>query len=170
MSADLAAALAAGTLDFEVAPDTIWRTGFRAVPLANVRNAWMSSPELFLDPRIVPLVELKKFAILTQGARSGSGMRFGKWIEERGVASSRHVTSNSLVALVGLTIAAIGISYLPAQCFHGLVERGALRVVETDPPLPPVTCVLMFRDGQSASLSAAIARRARHCSHPIRWT
>lgn len=173
MSADLAAALAAGKLDFIVAPDTVWRPGFRAIPLATVQNAWMCSPELFLASHIVPLADLEKFCILTQGVRSGSGMRFGKWIEESGVAFSRHVTSNSLVALVGLTIAAIGISYLPAECFHGLVERGALRVIETDPPLPPVTYALMFRDGQSASVSAAIAaiaRRACDFSRPIRWT
>lgn len=172
MSGDLAQSLEAGALDFIVVPDSVWHAGFRSVPLASVQNAWLASPELFVGTGIIPLAALARLPILTQGMRSGSGMRFGKWIEESGVNFPRQVTSNSLVALVGLTVAALGVSYLPLPCFQGLVDRGALRVIETDPPLPAVPYALMFRSEESSNVVSAIvaiARRACDFATPVRW-
>lgn len=172
MSVDPVESLAIGKLDFIVVPDSFWRPGFKALPLANVRNAWMCSPELMYERGLMKLEDLAKFSILTQGNRSGPGLVFGKWLEERRVRFPRQITSNSLVALVGLTIAAIGISYLPFICFQGLIEAGSLRTIETDPPLPVVTYVVMFLGDEASNLVSTISGMARtSCdfTRPIRW-
>lgn len=161
MSVDLFQALNDGEVDFIVVPDAFWRPGFRRVPLMNVQNAWMCSPDLFLDRGVMRLEDLARYNILTQGGRSGSGLVFGKWLEERGIDFPRMITSNSLIALVGLTVAAVGVSYLPQRCFEGLVDQGKLRVIETDPPLPPVTYVAMFRAEVSNDLINSVSAIAR---------
>lgn len=166
------AVLRLDALRLAVAPDAFWRPGFKSMPRASVQNAWMCSQALFHDRGMVRLEELAKSSILIQGNRSGSGLVFGKWLEECGVTLPRLITSNSLVALIGLTIAAIGISYLPQRCFEGLIEQGKLRSVETDPPLPAVTYVAMFRGDESGNVISAISSIAHATcdfSHPIRW-
>jgi DNA-binding transcriptional LysR family regulator len=58
--------------------------------------------------------------------------------------------TDSLVALVGLTVAGLGISYLPRQCFEPLVTEGKLTIIQTTPALPPVTLVAnSFRNGHA---------------------
>ncbi len=81
MSVDLVESLTSGKLDFIVVPDSFWRPGFKAVPLANVQNAWMCSPELMYERGLMKLEDLAKFPILTQGTdrapawSSASGLR-----------------------------------------------------------------------------------------------
>ncbi|MFG1270702.1 LysR family transcriptional regulator [Xanthobacter versatilis] len=172
MSVDLVESLTNGKLDFIVVPDSFWRPGFKVVPLTNVQNAWMCSPELMYERGLMRIEDLAKFSILTQGGRSGSGVVVGKWLEECGVDFPRQIKSNSLVALVGLTMAAIGISYLPLRCFQALVDEGSLRIIETDPPLPTVTYVVMFRGDEAGSLVSTISNMARATcdfTRPIRW-
>ncbi len=172
MSQQLVENLRNGEADFIIVPDAFWQPGLKSFPLASVQNAWMCSPTLFSARGLVRLEELAEFNILTQGARSGSGLVFGKWLEECDISLPKLVTSNSLVALVGLTIASVGISYLPLRCFEGLVEQNRLRVVETDPALPPVTYVMMFRADESPNVVTTLCNLARStCDFgtPIRW-
>ncbi|SFM30333.1 LysR family transcriptional regulator [Methylobacterium pseudosasicola] len=171
-SVDLLVRLQNGSLDFIVVPNSVWQPGFQSTPLATVQNAWMCSPSLIHDRGVVPLANLAEFNILTQGKRSGSGLVMTKWLEERGVRLPPFVMSDSLIAQVGLTISELGISYLPIHCFDGLIERGTLRIVETDPPLPPVTYVALFRANETANVVSAISSIARSTcdfTRPIRW-
>ncbi|MFE1602164.1 LysR family transcriptional regulator [Methylobacterium sp. ID0610] len=171
-STDLFRRLRDGTVDFIIVPDSLWQPGFKSVPLARVANAWMCGPALIHERGIVRLADLVRFTLLTQGSRSGTGLVFGKWLEECGIVFPRLVTSNSLIAIIGLTVAEIGISHLPLRCFEGLIEQGRLRVVETDTPLPPVTYVAMFRGDESVNLISVIASICRATcdfSRPIRW-
>ncbi len=161
-----------GVLDFIVTPDVFRLPGFRSVALASVRSAWMCSPALLRDRGVVELAELAQFSILTQGNRSGSGVVFDQWLQSCGVSLPHMIQSNSLVAIVGLTLAEVGISYLPVRCFDGLIERERLRVVETNPPLPPITYVVTFRDTESSNTVESISRIAQstcNFSNPIQW-
>lgn len=160
------------TLDFIVTPDVFRQPGFRSVALASVRSAWMCSPVLFRDRGVVKLAQLAHFSILTQGNRSGSGVAFDQWLQACGVSLPHKIQSNSLVAIVGLMLAEIGISYLPDRCFDALIEREKLRVVETDPPLPPITYVVTFRETESPNTIEAISRITRstcNFTKPIQW-
>ena len=52
---------------------------------------------------------------------------------------------------------------LPRSCLSHMVTRGALRIVQTRPALPPVSYVALHRADQSHSLNADIARLAAQC-------
>ncbi|GJE16774.1 LysR family transcriptional regulator [Methylobacterium marchantiae] len=161
-----------GALDFIVTPDVFRKPGFRSVPLASVRSAWMCSPVLFRDRGVVELAALAQFSILTQGNRSGSGVVFDQWLQACGVSLPHKIQSNSFVAIVGLTLAEVGVSYLPERCFDGLIERERLRIIETNPPLPPITYVVTFRETESSNTVGSISRITQstcNFTNPIQW-
>lgn len=171
-SAGLVEQLRGGALDFVVVPDSFHEPGIESFPLANIQNHWLCSPTLIRHRGIMRLKDLAAYNILTQGDRSGSGIIFDKWMRQCGVEPPRVIRSNSVIALVGLTLAAIGVSYLPKDCFLGLIEQGRLQVIETDPPLPALSYVLAFRRDEHPHVVDAVTRIAQSTcdfSRPVRW-
>lgn len=161
MSRALHARLMDDEIDLIIIPEAFKDPKITGVRLADVANVWMASPALIRRPRrALTLAELARHTILTQGGRSGSGVFFRKWFESEGIVFERVLSSDSLVALVGLTVAGMGVSYLPKQCFMPLVEEGKLRVVPTRPALPAVPYVAMYRSDRPTDLAAAVARVA----------
>ena len=51
-----------------------------------------------------------------------------------------------------MTLAGIGISYLPRQCFQPLVDEGKLIIIPTHPILPPVPYVAMYANERSTQV------------------
>ena len=121
----------------------------------------MASPNLVPTSRTLGLEELGAYTILSQGTQSGSGLYLERWLKSTGTTFSRVLTSNSLIALVGLTLAGIGVSYLPRQCYQPLVETGKLRVISTRPLLPPVPYAAMYCNDQHSAFHAKVAELAR---------
>ncbi|WP_455287784.1 LysR substrate-binding domain-containing protein [Cupriavidus necator] len=58
--------------------------------------------------------ELTAHRLLTQDDRSGTGQLYNRWLRSIGVNTENAVLSNSVVALTGLTVSGMGISYLPS--------------------------------------------------------
>ncbi len=58
----------------------------------------------------------------------------------------RQITSNSLLRWSGLTTCRDRHQLFALQLFSGAYRGGSLRTIETDPPLPVVTYVVMFRE------------------------
>ena len=84
----------------------------------------MARPGLVKQRHTFTLEELAEHPILTQGGRSGSGLFFNKWLKSEGVVFPKVLSSDSLTALVGLTVAGLGVSYLPRRCFQPLIDEG----------------------------------------------
>jgi len=163
LSATLLDRLSAGTVDFIVVPGAPSSERFISTPLASVANAWMCVPELVPRKSAVPLSEISKFPLLTQGNLSGTGAAYGRFLQDNGVTVSKLLSSNNLVAQIGLTLSGIGVSYLPIACLKYLVDDGVLGVIKTDPPLPPVKYVAMYRADHAYSLNGEIAKLATEC-------
>jgi DNA-binding transcriptional LysR family regulator len=163
LSSTLLDRLSADTVDFIVVPGTPRSERFIATPLASVANAWMCVPELVPRKSAVPLAEISKFPLLTQGNLSGTGAVYGRFLQDNGVTMPKIFTSNNLVAQIGLTLSGIGVSYLPIACLKYLVDDGILGVIKTNPPLPPVEYVAMYRADHAYSLNGEIAKLASAC-------
>lgn len=52
--------------------------------------------------------------------KSGPGIIYGRWFEEAGFTPPRKLISNSIVALLSLTVSGGGISYFPESCLEPL--------------------------------------------------
>lgn len=158
------------TVDLIVIPDAFRHARITSLRLAEVHNSWMASPDLIRSQRTLSLDELGTYPVLSQGKSSGSGLYFDRWLKAEGVTFKRVLTSNSLIALVGLTLAGIGISYLPRQCFKPLVDDGKLTIVPTNPLLPPVPYVAMYRNDRASRFVETIAQlMAKICDFSVQY-
>jgi len=162
---DMARNLYEGLLDDEtdviVIPETFSAPEVTSVTLAQVQNEWMAAPGVVEGAgQTLRLEELSNYPILSQGLRSGSGLYFSKWMRNQGVVFPRQISSDSMTALLGLTIAGLGVSYMPKECFSSLINEGKLEVIHAEPALPPVPYAAMYRNDRPTSISQSVVELA----------
>ncbi|WP_427031378.1 LysR family transcriptional regulator [Halomonas sp. H2] len=147
-------------LDLIVVPDVFSDARFVTTPLGSVENVWMAAHGTVEGNNRLGLAEIAEFPVLTQGSQSGSGLIFERWFSEQGVRMRNLLVSNYLLAQVGLTLAGIGISYLPKHCFQFLVDRQMLQILNTTPDLPRVKYSALYRSDRHANINKTIVELA----------
>jgi len=160
MSRNLHEKLMDDLVDLIIIPDTFTAPEVTAVPLGIVENAWMAAPGMITQTGVLELAELAKYPILVQGKRSGSGLFVNKWLSAMGVDLPKVLSSDSLTAMLGLTAAGLGVTYLPLECFRPLVDEGKLTIIKTDPELPLVPYMAMYRNDRPSAFITEVASRA----------
>ncbi len=157
LSRNLHERLAEGRVDLIIVPEGLADPDMAVVPLARVRNAWMARPGLVTQPGPLTMHDLAAYPVLIQGRGSGSGLFFEKWFRAEGISLRRTLATDSLMAMVGLTIAGLGVSYLPRHCFAPLVRQGKLAIIGTEPRLPEVPYAAIYRMDRPSAFIAAVA-------------
>ncbi|CAD9223461.1 Transcriptional regulator, LysR family [Burkholderia cenocepacia] len=161
LTATLRDRLAADTIDLIVVPQIHATDAFTATVVGEVDNAWMCAAGFMPTSRAaLALTDIARFPLILQGNLSGTGHLYTRFLQEHGVAIQRVLSSNSLLAQIGLTLSGLGISYLPKACVAHLVACDALEIVRTQPALPPVRYVALHRAERAQSLTAEIVRLA----------
>jgi DNA-binding transcriptional LysR family regulator len=143
LAEELQDGLSAGRLDVVVVPGAV-QEGVVARPIAQVDMAWMCSGQRSDIPARMPAADLAKYPILAQTQASGLQAVVNRWLQEHGVRVRLELASNSLSALCGLTVAGMGVSLLPMKQFAPRIMAGELRVIETDPPIPPLEYFICY--------------------------
>ncbi|PRD43748.1 LysR family transcriptional regulator [Phyllobacterium phragmitis] len=149
--------LQSGQLDIIVCPDVTSDSNVRTVHLANVDFGWMEQPGFTGDCRVLSLQELVSYPLLLQGGRSGAGSHLTMWLLSQRLIFERVLITDSLMAVVGMTVAGLGISHLPRLCFKHLIDDGRLRVIQTKPLLPEIPYVAIFRQDHHSQLMGSLA-------------
>lgn len=152
-----------GRIDMIVVPDAYRDTRLRSIPVGQVNMTWMCSSSLSIPHRAIPLAELEKWTLFAQDERSGSGLTYKRWLERIGVSMSWNVSSNSLIALMGLTVSGLGVGYLPREAAAPLLRTGQLRIVHTQPALPPVPYVAMLRRHHLSAYESFVLDALQNC-------
>jgi DNA-binding transcriptional LysR family regulator len=147
--------------DLVIVPDAFSEAKLARQRLASVESCWMCKPGLLPARRRMTLQALAAHTILTQGGQSGTGIIYDRWLKSQAVTPANAISCNSLVALIGLTVSGLGVSYLPRRCMEGMIERRLLEVVRTVPALPEVPYVAMYRAEQRSSLVSSIVGLAQ---------
>ena len=161
LSTDLLRRLENDEIDLIVVPDIFHDPRFISTPLKAVENAWMCAPALYPGDSAISLNALASFTVLTQGGSSGTGLTYERWLAEHDIRLGKTLTSNYLVAQVGLTISGVGISYLPLACMGTLITQGRLKVIHTQQPLPTIKYVCVHRADRYQGLTVEVARLAQ---------
>jgi DNA-binding transcriptional LysR family regulator len=156
--------LLADEVDLIVVPDAFQDARFSSKPVSSVESAWMCSPTLMDTTRPIKMHELAKHRLLVQGDKSGTGIIYDRWFKSVGIDLPSVITSNNMVALIGMTVAGLGISYLPKHCLSGLTANGSLAVLRVAPALPKIQYVAMYRGELRGSLLTSIIMLAQNCS------
>jgi DNA-binding transcriptional LysR family regulator len=108
----------------------------------------------------VSLHDLAEMTWLVQGERSGTGLIYERWLKAHKIDPVRVIRSDSLVAVIGMTIAGLGVSYLPERCVAPLVAGNLLKALKVRPGLPDVQYVALRRTGGQSALIEAITNLA----------
>ena len=154
--------LLANDIDLMIAADTFRDERFRVSPVGKLRLQWMCRPGLVPHRnRPLKVQVLKAYRILTQGPQSGTGVLFQDWFKAHALSSADYVVSNSLVALIGLTVSGFGISYLPPAAVQPMVDQGVLEVLDVRPALPDATYAAAIRREQCNAFMGSLVRLAR---------
>ena len=150
-------------VDMIVVPDAFRDPCFAVLPVGEAENAWMCGPGLDVPRGVIPAAALGHWTVLIQGDRSGTGLLCMQWLRENGVDLRPSLSSNSLMALIGLTASGLGISHLPVASVASLLATGQLRRVRTRPALPPVPYVAMVLDGDGSAAASFLLEQVRAC-------
>lgn len=163
LSISLRDKLLADEVDIIVVPDAFQDERFVATRAGSVASSWMCRPGLLDHTQPLPVQELARQRVLVQGDRSGTGILYNNWLQSLGVDMPSTVVSNNMIALIGMAVAGLGISYLPRQCLQPLVSNGSLVVLDVAPALPQVKYMTMHRSELHSPLISAITAMVEGC-------
>lgn len=163
LSSELFRKLESDQLDLVIVPDVFSDPRFHSTALQSVENAWICAPSLIPDADPVGLETLANYTVLTQGAQSGTGLIYERWLAAHNVQMPRTLSSHNLLVQVGLALSGIGVSYLPRACLSHLIEQGALRALVTEPELPRIQYVALHRVDRQFGLNQDVAQMAQAC-------
>lgn len=142
-----------GELDFAIVPGPPEDPHVASHMIEEVAFAWTAAPSRIRRPKVFKLEDLAQHPIITMTEGSGLTRAFDAWAAEHGLRMERIVASNSLMAIVGLTLADIGLSFLPTTFVKPWVDRGALVTFRSEPALPSLRyCFLHRADDRRALL------------------
>lgn len=134
-----------GELDFAIVP------GPSAIPtldwcaVAELEYAWMSAPSRLAKGTLVTQKELLAHPVVMLTAESTLTQLFNRWATEAQLDIPRALVCNSLLALIGLTTAGVGIGVFPRIFMRALVESGQLVELESQLPLPGMRYCFQWR-------------------------
>ncbi|MWL91511.1 LysR family transcriptional regulator [Cupriavidus sp. SW-Y-13] len=153
--------LLADEVDLMVVPEVFDDHRFAATRVGAVENAWMCKPGLVPRRKRHQMHELAQQRLLAQDSRSGTGQLYNRWLHAQGVTSENVLYSNSVVAIIGLTVSGMGVSYLPKACLAPMVEAGALEVLQISPALPPANYAAVCKIERKSVLLSSIIELAQ---------
>jgi DNA-binding transcriptional LysR family regulator len=162
-SAELRDKLLADELDIAILPDSFADARIPGKTVGEVESAWMCKPGLVETGTTLRLHEIAQQRLLVQGDTSGTGRVYDTWMKEQGVRPANTIVVSNLIALLGLTVSGLGVSYLPRDCLAGMVAAGMLSVIEVTPALPKVRYVALHKGEHRSALVASIIMLAQDC-------
>jgi len=153
-----------GDLDVAVLPGPIEEPGLTNVSLGSVEFAWMASPKLGVPRKRLTPRDLHAWPLLTLTHDSNLHKLMARWFEASHATIRRANACNSIGVLAALTMAGLGVSYLPREHFARDIEDGRLQLLDIAPKLPDLEYFAIFGKRQIQPLSQSIAQLAQQYS------
>jgi DNA-binding transcriptional LysR family regulator len=162
-SADLFSKLGTSDLDLVIGLDPPWTPDFVTMPLQAVQLEWVAAPGFGPVEDCIPLHEMAKYPILSQARGSGLQRLVLDWAAANGLRANHVVQCNSLNVLAGLAASRLGVTFLTASFFRSEIKGGQLRVIKTEPAIPPIRYFAVRRARDLSPLAARVADIAHAC-------
>jgi DNA-binding transcriptional LysR family regulator len=125
-----------GELDFAIAPGPSSDAKLDSELISWVDFTWAAAPGRFRSGTVLTPAELARHPLITMTEGSGLTRAFERWAGEQGIRPQQTLGCNSLMAIVGLTVADAGISFLPTKYIAPWIRRRQLVAVKSEPGLP----------------------------------
>lgn len=141
-----------GELDFAVIPGPPSSNLIVSEEIRELEYSWMSAPSLFAAGTALTSRELLRHPVITLAPEAHLTGLADRWAAAQQMELPRALTCNSLLALIELTVAGVGISIFPRQYVRPLVDRGHLVELSSTPPLPNMSYCFDWRRGDNRSV------------------
>lgn len=164
LTAELMESLHHAELELVLAPGHSRTQDLSTVSLGTVTFEWMASPALAIEDRVYGPSELAAYPIIGMKAKSFHYSAIEDWFQNEHVRCRYLARCKSVAVAASMTIAGMGVAYLPTSSYAEEVARGTLNVVKVRPALGPVQFVAVFPPGHSYSLARTVAELAREVS------
>lgn len=144
--------LAAGRIDLALLPGPTPDPALVQKDLGAVTFAWMASPSLGVPSKIESPKQLEPFPIILLSQQSNLHAILKNWFELASASPRRVDICNSLSTVASLTVAGLGISFLPLDYHRSDIRAGRLKVIRTKPEIDPLNYVAAFRSDRPSSI------------------
>lgn len=160
LTSELMSGMQDGSIDLVLAPGHVPTQNASARSLGVVEFAWMASPELGLGGRAYTPRKLAELPII--GLKSGSYHYSGihDWFRRENVRCSYLAQCKSMAVAASMTVAGLGVSFLPIRCYQREIDCGKLEIVKTISPLPAVEFISALSLGELNPLATSVAELA----------
>lgn len=141
-----------GELDFAVVTGAISSAAVASQTVAQVDFAWMAAPARLRRGTLLNAALLQQHPVILSTGDSGLTGALHNWTAAHGVQLREVVSCNSLTAILAMTVAGLGISFLPKAYVQPLAERQLLVALRSNPPLPLLDYHFIWRQNDSRHL------------------
>jgi DNA-binding transcriptional LysR family regulator len=142
-----------GELDFAVVPGLPEGSSIASHVVGEVGCSWFAAPgRLCPEKRTLTPEDLAGHTVIMMTEGSGLTQAFEAWAADQGLRVQRTVASNSLMAIIGLTIADVGLSALPDEFLSMWIEQGKLVKFRSEPQLPSLRYFFIHRADDRRSM------------------
>jgi len=143
-----------GELDCAVVTGTVSGTALAAQTVAEVRFAWMAAPTRLKKGTLLDAALFQQHPVISSTADSGLTDALTRWTSAHQVLVREVVACNSLTAILAMTVAGEGISFLPTRYVAPLVRRKLLVALRSEPALPSLGYHFVWRRDDARRLVA----------------
>ena len=159
-----------GELDFAVAPGPAESSAVTSEKVAGVEFTWIGAPSRISPGTVLTASELQNYPLITMTEGSGLTRAFEKWAHEQGMPPRRTVACNSLMGIVGLAIADVGISFLPTRFIQPWLDRGALVTMRSVPAFPTLEYCFIHRQDDTRAVVKELKQFVHAAIHAKGWS
>jgi DNA-binding transcriptional LysR family regulator len=164
LTAELMTSLHQAELELVLAPGHTRTPDISALSLGTVDFQWMASPALGLEARLYTPHELASYPVIGMKQSSFHYAALEDWFLGEHVRCRYFARCKSVAVAASMTMAGLGVSYLPVRSYAQELEQKKLAIVEVENPLDPVEFIAACPLGHAYSLARAIAELAREVS------
>jgi DNA-binding transcriptional LysR family regulator len=164
LTGDLMDGLHNGALELVLAPGTTSSQQTSSISLGRVEFAWMASPALGLGGRTLRPRDLAKWPIIGLKPQSFHYASIEDWFRRDHVQYRYLARCKSMAVAASMTIAELGVTYLPIRNYANEIESGALEVIHTTAQTQAVEFVAITSPEHYYSLAERLADLAREIS------
>ena len=144
--------LAEGKLDMALLPGPTPDANLVQKDLGAVTFAWMASPSLGVPTRIASAKQLEPFPIIMLSHQSNLHAILRNWFELAAASPRRMDVCNSLATVASLTMAGLGVSFLPLDYHREDIRSRRLKVIHTSALIDPLNYVAAYRSDRPSSM------------------
>lgn len=147
-----------GELDLAVIAGTSSNEALASKSVAEVSFSWMSSPSRLAAGTILDADHLQEHPVISSTSESGLSFAFDSWLAAYNIKIRQTIPCNSLTAITGLTVAGVGVSFLPTHYVQPLINKHLLVALRSEPALPILRYSLIWRRDDNRKL-VQVARK-----------